>query len=433
LGTAIALPMLDCMMPRTFAAAATPAGPKRMAFVFVPNGVDMDSWRAEGEGSNFKFGRTLEPLNAHKEKLLLLSGLAHQKAQANGDGGGDHARSASTFLTGCQAYKTDGANLRAGVSVDQYAAAKIGDQTRFRSLELGLVRGSQSGNCDSGYSCAYSSNISWKSPSTPMAKEIDPRLVFERLFADADAHLSAQARAKRQEYRQSVLDFVLEDARDLSRTVGTYDRRKLDEYLSAVREVETRIQNAERFRTTELPKTEKPEGIPTEYHDHCRLMFDLMVLAFRTDSTRVSTFMMDNEGSNKTYPQVGVRDGHHYLSHHGNDAAKKEKIAKVNRFHIEQFAYFLDQLRAIPEGEGNLLDNSMIVYGSAISDGNRHNHNDLPIVLAGSAGGAFKTGRHIKYDDWTPMNNLFLTMLDTIGAPCERLGDSTGKLKGLDG
>ncbi len=437
LGTTVALPLLDCMARPASAAevagGAGPQGPRRMAFMFVPNGIHMPDWRPEGTGTNFTLPKTLEALNAHKQDLLVLSNLAHDKAKANGDGGGDHARSAATYLTGCQAYKTHGANLRAGISVDQVAAQKVGDKTPFRSLELGLSRGAQSGNCDSGYSCAYSNNISWKSPSTPMAKEVDPRLVFERLFSDANSKLSQEALARRAQYRKSVLDFVMEDARDLSRDVGTYDRRKLDEYLTAVREVETRIQRAEQFQTTEMPETARPEGIPKEYAAHARLMFDLLVLAFRTDNTRIATFMLDNEGSNRSYPEVGVRDGHHYLSHHGKDKVKLEKIAAINRFHVEQFAYFLDQLKSIPEGDGNLLDNSMIVYGCAISDGNRHNHNDLPVVMAGSGAGAFKTGRHIVYDDWTPMSNLFLTMLDHMGAPIDRLGDSTGRLRGLEG
>lgn len=433
LGTALALPALQTLWPAT-SAAATAAGPhrppRRMAFIYIPNGANMADWTPKAEGKDFELPYILDPLKPYRQDLLVLSGLTHDKARPNGDGAGDHARASATFLTACQARKTDGADIRVGVSVDQVAAARLAGQTRFASLELGCDRSKLAGNCDSGYSCAYSFNISWKTPSTPMPPETDPRLLFERLFASGSPEENAAARARRQRHERSVLDFVLEDARALQRQLGATDRRKLDEYLTAVRELEQRIENAEKFQAA-LPDYDKPTGVPETYAEHIRLMFDLLALAFQTDSTRVATFILAHDGSNRPYPFLGVREGHHDLSHHGNDEEKKKKIARINRFHLEQFAQFVARLKAIPEGDGSLLDHSMIVYGAAISDGNRHNHNDLPVLLAGRGGGTLDTGRHVRYPDNTPMANLFLSLLDRMGAPVERLGDSTGPLAQL--
>ena len=436
LGTAVALPWLEAMAP-----AASPVGgavhaaPKRMAFLYVPNGAHMQAWTPETEGAGFELPFILEPLKAFKEDLLVLSGLAQDNAAAHGDGGGDHARSLACFLTGTHPTKTDGANIKAGVSVDQAAAMKVGQNTRFPSLELGCDRGAQSGNCDSGYSCAYSSNISWRSPTTPMAKEVNPRLVFERLFASQSKNLTGAERVKRDFYRQSILDYVIEDANQLRGRLGVNDKRKVDEYLNAVRELERRVAHSEKNSQVDLLPggIKKPSGIPQDFKDHIRLMLDLMVLAFRGDVTRISTFMYANEGSNKSYSFIDVPEGHHDLSHHGNDKAKHEKIKKINRFHMEQFAYLLGKLKAIPEGSGSLLDNTMIVYGSGIGDGNRHNHNDLPILVAGKGGGTLKPGRHITYPRDTPLNNLYLSLLDKIGAPVDSLGDSKARLEKLDG
>ncbi len=436
LGTAVALPWLEAMAP-----AASPVGgsvhpdPRRMAFLYVPNGAHMQAWTPETEGASFELPFILEPLKAFKDDLLVLSGLAQDNAAAHGDGGGDHARSLACFLTGTHPTKTDGANIKAGVSVDQVAAMKLGQNTRFPSLELGCDRGAQSGNCDSGYSCAYSSNISWRSPTTPMAKEVNPRLVFDRLFASQSKNLNGAERAKRDFYRQSILDYVIEDANQLRGRLGANDKRKVDEYLNAVRELERRVAHSEKNSQVDvlLGGIKKPSGIPQDFKDHIRLMLDLMVLAFQGDVTRISTFMYANEGSNKSYSFIDVPEGHHDLSHHGNDKAKHEKIKKINRFHMEQFAYLLGKLKAIPEGGGTLLDNTMIVYGSGIGDGNRHNHNDLPILVAGKGGGTLKPGRHIAYPRDTPLNNLYLSLLDKIGAPVESLGDSKGRLDKLDG
>ena len=432
-GTAVALPMLEAMMSpvKLLASQSGPgqtAFPKRMAFVYLPNGMNMADWTPKGLGKGFDLPLILEPLKEHRQDLQVMSGLAHTRARANGDGAGDHARANATFLTGMQARKTAGADIRAGVSVDQIAAAQIGRLTRFPSLELSCDRGRMAGECDSGYSCAYQFNISWKTPITPMAPEIDPRQVFERLFSTGRKGDIDENRAARERYHKSILDFVLEDAKRLKSNLGYTDRRKVDEYLSAVRELETRIESAEKFAAT-IPDYQKPTGIPKEYEQHIRLMYDLMALAFQTDTTRISTFMVAHDGSNRAYPFIGVSEGHHDLSHHGNDAAKKQKIAQINRFHTTQFAYFLEKLKAVKEGEGTLLDNCMIVYGSAIADGNAHAHHDLPVLLAGQGGGDLTVGRHVRYPTETPMTNLFLAMLERMGAPLERFGDSTGVLK----
>ena len=436
LGASLALPWLEAMTPgfaRVGAAAlAAKATPKRMAFFYVPNGVHMPAWRPTAEGALGELPEILKPLTARKNQLLVMSGLSQVKAFANGDGPGDHARSLASFLTGTQAFKTDGANIRVGVSVDQVAAGVVGQATRFPSLELGIDRGPQSGNCDSGYSCVYSANISWRSATTPMAKEINPRLVFERLFA-ADGGAN---RAKRDRYRLSILDFVNEDARRLKGRLGANDGRKLDEYLTSVRDLEVRLARVEAAGTPDdapAPDYPRPTGVPKDYAEHIRLMFDLMVLAFQGDVTRVATFMYANEGSTKSYAFMGVPEGHHDLSHHGGDAQKHAKIQKINTFHIEQFGYFLDKLAAIPEGDGTLLDHSMITYGSGISDGNRHNHDDLPILLAGGGNGSLKGGRHVVFPERTPLNNLYLSMLDRLDVKIPGLGDSNGRLSGLEG
>ena len=431
LGTAMALPWLEAMARTTALASSAASGPMRMAFFYVPNGVHMQDWTPKDEGVLGDLPSILKPLTAFKDDLLVMSGLGQRNGGALGDGPGDHARALSSFLTGAHPRKTDGADIKVGMSVDQVAAEKVGGKTRYASLELGIERGAQAGNCDSGYSCAYSSNISWRSETTPMAKEVNPRLVFDRLFADAKAGPYNADRAKRERHRKSMLDLVADDARQLGNRLGANDRRKVDEYLTAVREIETRLAKAE-VKADVAPDFAPPEGIPGDYREHVRLMGDMMVLAFQADLTRISTFMFANEGSGKSYPEIDVREGHHDLSHHGNDPAKHEKIKKINTFHIEQFAYVLERLKGIKEGDGTLLDRSMLVYGSGIGDGNRHNHDDLPVLLAGRANGTIQGGRHVKHEN-TPLNNLFLAMLDRMGAGTERLGDSTGRLGKLDG
>ena len=437
-GTAIALPWLEAMASAaavTAGAAASKVAPKRLAFLYVPNGAHMKDWTPKDTGSSFELPYILDPLKPFKDELLVLTGLAQDNAAAHGDGGGDHARSLACFLTGVHPKKTDGADIHVGVSVDQVAAQKIGQQTRFASLELGCDRGAQSGACDTGYSCAYSSNISWRTPTTPMAKEVNPKLVFDRLFASTRMGETGAERAKRELYKRSILDFVAEDAASLKGRLGATDRRKVDEHLTAVREIEQRVSRAEASSIDQkaIGDFKRPSGIPKDNREHIRLMLDLMALAFQGDVTRISTFMFANEGSNRSYAEIGVPEGHHDLSHHGGDAKKHEKIRTINRFHVEQFGYFLGKLKSIREGDGTLLDNILIVYGSGIGDGDRHNHNDLPIVMAGRGGGTVKSGRHLEYDRNTPLNNLYLSILDRVGVPVERLGDSTGRLAKLDG
>jgi hypothetical protein len=435
LGTAIALPWLESMTPSPTWGGSPGADRalRRMAFLYVPNGIHMSDWTPTETGSGFALPSTLQALEPYRNDFLVLTGLAQQNAAPLGDEGGDHARSLACFLTGAHPLKTGGANLRAGVSIDQVAARQIGSLTRLPSLELGIERSAQSGECDSGYSCAYSSNISWKSANLPVAKEINPKLVFDRLFAVQAHNGSAAGRRKRDLYEKSILDFVRDDAQQLRDRLGLSDRRKIDEYLTSIREIELRIAQAE-ITERGRPREDviRPSGIPSNLGEHIRLMLDLMALAFQADATRISTFLFANEASNRSYPFLNVPDGHHDLSHHGGDSKKQEKIKTINRFHVEQFAYLLGKLKSMREGDGTLLDNVMIVYGSGIADGDRHNHDDLPILLAGRGGGSIKTGRHVKYDP-QPLNNLFLSMLDRMGVRIDRHGDSTGPLPKLDG
>jgi hypothetical protein len=433
-GATVALPLLEAMLPQTALGAPPQAGKPllRLAFLYVPNGKHMPDWTPEALGANFELPATLKPLQPLKQDLLVLSGLTCDKARPHGDGGGDHARAMSAFLTGAQPRKTHGADIKAGISVDQLAAQKVGRATRFASLEVGCEGGRNAGNCDSGYSCAYSSNLSWRGESTPASKEVNPRLVFDRLFNVGGA--GGAAAARRDLMRRSILDFVAEDARGLKARLGTTDGRKLDEYLSGVREIEQRLARAEKVEVKGAPPgAVRPAGAPKNYQEHLRLMADMLVLAFQADLTRIATFVFANEGSNRSYRDIGVSEGHHDLSHHGRNKAKQAKIQKINEFHVTQLAYFLGKLKAVREGGGSLLDNCMVLYGSGNSDGNRHNHDNLPILLAGKGGGMLRTGRHVRYARETPLTNLYLSMLDRVGVSVPRFGDSTGRLAQLDG
>ncbi len=430
MGTVLALPWLEAMGPLSCWAGNTTvaqAAPNRMAFLYVPNGINMEDWRPGNPGSlPTDLPAILRPLAGLQSDFSILTGLTADKARANGDGGGDHARALAAFLTGSQPRKTDGTDIRAGVSVDQVAAQRLGDKTRLSSLEIGTEAGSMAGNCDSGYSCVYSSTMSWRSATQPVPKEVNPKLVFERMFGSG----SKDERTRRDSRRRSVLDFVKDDFSDLNGRLGRNDQRKLDEYFSAVRDLEMRIERAAKLPDPTIPDgVTAPEGIPGEYAEHIRLMMDLMVLAFQTDSTRVSTFVMANEGSNKPYPFIGVSEGHHDLSHHGNSAEKMAKIAKINEFHTTQLAYLLARMKAVKEGDGTLLDHTMLVYGSGNSDGNRHNHDDLPILLAGRGCGTIQPGRHVVYPKETPLTNLWLSLLNRMDVQMHQLGDSTGELK----
>lgn len=432
LSTAIALPWLEQMGQLTAWAEGAPGqriAPNRLAFLYVPNGKDMANWTPKSEGPLAELPPILGALAPVKNELLVLSGLAADKARPHGDGGGDHARAMAAFLTGVHPRKTDGNDIRAGTSVDQLAALRIGQQTRLASLEIGGEAGGMAGNCDSGYSCVYSSTMSWKSPTQPLPKEVNPRLVFDRLFG-LDG---AAERARREAARKSVLDFIREDSRSLMSSVGANDRQKLDEYFSAIRDIELRIERAAKLPPVQLPPgVTAPAGTPESYAEHLRLMCDLLVLAFQADVTRVCTFVFANEGSNKSYPDLGVNEGHHELSHHGRDPEKIRKVREINKFHIAQLAYLLQRLKSIREGEGTLLDHCLIAYGSGNSDGDRHNHDDLPILLAGRGGGTIKTGRHLRFAAETPVTNLWASLLDRMDVRVPLIGDSTGRLPNLD-
>lgn len=424
----LGLPLLDLMAKRQARGndeqGAKP--PVRLAWVFFPNGTNPEQWESETVGTDWDMKASLEPLRELKSEFSVLSGLAQVNARALGDGPGDHARSAAAFLTGAHPLKTSGANMRVGTSADQIAAEHYGRSTRLASIELGTEAGKAAGSCDSGYACAYSNNISWKTATQPMAKEINPRLAFDRLFGNGAN--AASPEAKDLLLQRSILDLVAEDARQLNSRLGYQDRLKLDEYFTSVRDVEQRIDRMTEPLPVDVSRQRPSDEKPEEITAHIRLMYDIMLLAFKTDTTRISTFMLGNEGSNKSYPTIGVTEGHHQLSHHQNDPDKMHKIAAIDKFFAEQFAYFLKGLKETPEGEGTLLDNCLIVYGGAIRDGNRHDHHDLPILLAGRGGGRFTPGSHVKYDKETPLNNLFLSMLDTVGVDMPSLGDSTGKL-----
>lgn len=441
LGVAIGVPVLASLRPKAqFSARTLPIGglgttptgaPLRTAFIYVPNGAIPSAWVPKGEGTKFQLNRTLQPLEPVKGLIQVLGGLDHQTADAgpNGvDGSGEHARANGTFLTGVR-LKKSATDIHAGTSIDQVLASKIGQLTRFASLELGCdsVRGT--GACDSGYSCAYQYNLSWSSPTTPVSPECNPRLVFERLFGNGPLDERQANLQRRQQEQRSLLDFVLEDARSMQRRLNPQDKDKLDQYLTSVREVESRIERAERFGAVQNPNIETPAGIPSDYTEYVQLMYDMLFLAFQTDSTRVASFLVTHEGSNRSFDHIGISEGHHDLSHHGNRPDWVEKVARIDLWYAQQFARFLEKLQATKDADGNsLLYNSMIVYGSGCADGNSHTHTNLPFVLAGAGGGTLSPGRHVKYGS-KPATNLFLDMADRLGIEgLERFGDSTGRL-----
>ncbi len=442
-GIALAIPWMESLVaPWTRAAPAAgatmPAGamstaepPRRMAVLYVPNGMHMPAWQPEEAGLLDVLPPTLKPLESLKSEFMVLSGLALDGGRAHRDGPGDHARAMASFLTAAHPNKTSGKNIRAGISVDQEAAAHAKFKTRFSSLELGCDESAQAGDCDSGYSCAYSSNISWRTPNSPLTKETDPRAVFDRLFGPGGAAGHSEAVHRQQE--RSLLDFVADDTRDLQARLSGSDRQKLDEYLYAVRDVERRVSAA--GKPTDLSRVPagfvRPTERPRDFARHVRLLMDMMLLAFQTDSTRIITLVFANEGSNRSYPEIGVPGAHHELSHHMGDERKQQAIAKINHFHVGQLAYFLQRMRSVGEGGGNLLDHSMVLYGSGIADGDRHNHDDLPILLAGRGGGTLKPGRHVRYRFNTPLAGLYVGMLRRMGTPVDKFADSRGELNDL--
>jgi Protein of unknown function (DUF1552) len=429
-GAAIALPFLDAMTP-AFAASTVPGGnPLRAAWFYVPNGIDMRHWTPGDEGPLGELPSILAPLEPVKRDLLVLSNLTANWGRPLLMGAGDHGRALAAYMTGMEVHRTAGADLKVGMSVDQLIARAIGDQTRLPSLEIGLEEARQAGNCDNGYSCAYCYNVAWRTESQPLPPISDPRQLFERLFG-TDIVESPAAHARRLAMRESILDQAMGDTKKLESNVGPGDRRKLDEYLSSVREIEQQVQRAEKDGAVIDPGIEKPFGVPPEFPDYFRLMTDMMVAAFKADVTRISTIMIGREGSTRAYPEIGISDGHHPLTHHMGNMAMLDKVRQINSLHLKLFAEFIQKLKATREGDSNLLDQSMIVYGGGLSDGNSHMHDQLPTVVAGRGGSFINPGRHIIYQRETPVCNLFATMAERMGARGEHFGDSTGRLQGL--
>jgi hypothetical protein len=428
LGTAVALPFLDAMTP-ALARAQSRKTPVRMAFVYVPNGIDMRHWNPAYDGRLGELPQTLAPLAPLKDDILLLGNLTHNTGRALLDGPGDHGRCCGSYLTGVQVKKTV-ADIRASVSCDQLVANQIGRQTRFASLEVGLEDARQAGDCDSGYSCAYTNNLAWRSETQPLPPILDPRALFERLFGDG-AELTPEARRRRQLHRRSILDFITEDTRTLQRGLGPTDQRKLDEYLGSIRQIEEQLKRAEQQSAVD-PHMKKPYGVPSDFAEHFKLMTDMITVAFQADLTRVVTFLVTREGTSRAYREIGIADGHHPLTHHRNVVELMDKVAQINRYHVEQFAKWIATLKSAQEGNASILDNSMIVYGAGLADGNAHTHHDLPTLIAGRGGNAVTTGRRVVYRKETPMCNLFLTMMDRMGTRMDHFGDATGNLNGLD-
>lgn len=424
MGVTLALPLLDAMTP-ALSASAKPV--VRLGFVYVPNGIIMEKWTPATEGADFQFASTMKSLEPFRERLLVMSGLAQVQGRALGDGAGDHARAGATFLTGVHPKKSE-VTIQAGISADQIAAQELSKHTQFASLELGIESNQLAGGCDSGYSCAYTNTVSWRSATTPLPVENNPRAIFERLFGDGES-TDAAARLALINKQRSLLDYVTGSLNRLGSSLGASDRTKLNEYTDSIRDIERRIQKAEQQNASvKLPVMERPTAVPDEFEDHVKMVMDLQVLAYQTDMTRVITLMMAREGSNRPYRNIGISDGHHNLTHHQNDPEKIAKIIKINEVQVKLYGYLLERLKATPDGEDNLLDNSLILYGSSISDGNLHTHHDLPIVLAGGGGGQVKGNRHLRFPKETPLNNLLLSMVNKAGVPVEKFGDSTGTM-----
>ena len=425
IGTTLALPLLDGMVPALTALSRTAAQPvKRLGVVYVPNGIVMEQWTPAAAGAGFEMTPTLQPLAPFRDRLLVVSGLSNK--------GPDnvHETGATGFLTGVPPRRTQGSELGAGVSVDQVVAGETARHTQLASLELALESGDDVGTCGAGYTCAYTNTICWRSATTPLPMETNPRTVFERLLGDAGGTDPA-ARLARIEQNRSLLDAVTDKVAALRRDLGARDRNKLGEYLEAVRDIERRIQRAEAQVDQPLPDIAAPLGIPTSFDEHAKLMFDLQVLAYQTDLTRVVSFMLSREYSGRTYPEIGVPEAHHPTSHHQNDPDKLARLARINTYHISLLAYYLEKLRATPDGDGSLLDHVMVLYGAGLSDGNRHSSENLPILLAGGGGGTLDCGRHVQCADPTPMSNLHVTLMDRLGLPVERFGTSTGGIETL--
>lgn len=427
-GAAVALPLLDAMMP-AFAPAATTAPVKRFGVVYHPNGVIYDEWLPRGVGANFELSPTLKGLESFKDQVIVVTGLASDQAEALGDGGGDHSRACGSYLTGVHVKKSDSI-VENAVSMDQIAAKAFERDTQLSSLQMTADENSLLGSCDLGYSCAYSSTLSWLTPTLPLMAENNPRVLFERMFGASDS-TDPRVRATRLKQDRSLIDSVNERVNELQRRLGRSDNRKVDDYLAALRDVERRIQKAEEQSSQELPDVSQPAGIPDSFEAHVRLLYDLQLLAYQSDLTRVITFMYGREQTGRPYPQIGVPEPHHPVTHHQGDPVKMEKCAKIQRYHIALFAEYVEKLRATPDGDGSLLDHTILLFGSGISNSDRHTHGPLPTFLVGGGAGTLKGGRHLVYPEHTPLTNLQLTLLNKLGIPAEKLGDSTGQFKEL--
>jgi hypothetical protein len=426
MGTAMALPLLDAMVPSAKAMEEGAAARKRLQVIYTPNGMMMENWTPKTAGEGYELSPILKPLEPYRDKFTVFSNLGHVQAEALGDGAGDHGRCCGGYLTATHVKKTEGADITAGVSMDQVVAKRFGEQTQIPSIEVGLEPPSLVGSCDSGYSCAYTNTLSWSSASTPLPVTINPREVFERLFGDGDS-LDAKSRLAQLRRQASILDFVAQDAKRMSRTMGASDKHKLDEYLTSVRDIEKRIQKVEQggTETTKLPAYARPSGVPDAFEDYSHMMIDLQVLAMQADITRVSSFMVGREVSGRSYPEIGVPDAHHPLSHHGHDPEKIAKLTKINTLHMQQVAYYLKRMTETKEGEGNLLDHTLVMAGASLADPNNHDHRGLPVIVAG---GLIKGNRHVIAEKDTPMANMMLSMMDTLGVHVDSIGDSTGRL-----
>ena len=432
LGATVALPLLDAMIPALTAAAQTPAkAVRRLGVVYHPNGVIYDKWLPNGVGANFELSPTMAPLQPFKDQLTVVTGLSMDLAEAMGDGGGDHSRACGGYLSGVHVKKSDSV-VEAGISMDQIAARAFGRETQLSSLQLQMDDNSLVGSCDVGYSCAYSSTVSWLTPTLPLMTENNPRVVFERLFGASDS-TDPKVRAARLRQDRSILDSVMDRVKQIQRQLGAADNTRMNDYLTSLRDVERRIQKTEEQSAQDVPDVARPAGIPESFDDHARLLYDLQLLAYQGDITRVITFMYGREQSPRPYPQIGVPEPHHSVTHHQNDPVKMEKCARIQQYHMKLFAEYLEKLRNTPDGDGSLLDHMIILCGSGISNSDRHTHGPLPTLVVGGGGGALKGGRHLVYPEHTPLTNLQLTLLNRLGVPTEKIGDSTGQFKELAG
>ena len=430
MGTAVALPLLDAMVPALTAQVKTPArAVRRLGVVYHPNGVIYENWLPKGVGRDFTLSRTLAPLAPFRDQLIVVTGLSSHQAEALGDGGGDHSRASGSYLTGVHVKKSDSV-VENGISMDQIAARSFEKETQLSSLQLTADDNSLVGSCDVGYSCAYSSTLSWRTPTLPLMAENNPRVVFERLFGSSDS-TDARVRETRLRQDRSILDSVTSRVKQLQQKLGPTDNTKLSDYLESLRDTERRIQKAEEQRTKQGPDVEQPAGVPDGFEPHVQLLYDLQVLAYQSDLTRVITFMYGREQTGRPYPQIGIPEPHHPLTHHQNDAAKMEKCTQIQLYHVALFAAYLEKLRTTPDGDGSLLDHLMLLYGGGISNSDRHTHGPLPTLLLGGGAGALAGGRHLVYREDTPLTNLQLTLLNKMGVPAEKLGDSTGQFKEL--